>query len=109
VVGGLVGWLDAPVVTAVAGPRPDELDGLLAVQDLVVAVRPPTGGMSSAGRETLAALALHDLPDPTIRAVVCDPLPGGAARWRARAGLARLPAGHPVVAALLPAPGSVVA
>jgi hypothetical protein len=108
-VGGLLGWLDAPVVTAVAGPRSDELDGLLAAHDLVVAVRPPAGGISSAGREMLAALALHGLPGPASRAVACDPLPGGVARWRARAGLARLPAGHPVDEALLPAPRSVVA
>jgi hypothetical protein len=107
--GGLLGWLDAPVVTALAAPRPEGLNTLVAAHDLVVAVRPPAGGMSSTGRETLGALALEGLPDPAIRAVACDPLPGGVASWRARAGLARLPAGHPALAGLLAAPGSVVA
>ena len=107
VVGGLLGWLDAPVVTAVAGARPGELDELIAAQDVVVAVRPAVAAMSPACREMLAALALEELPDPSIRAVACDPLPGGMARWRARGGLARLPAGHPALQAL-PAPGGRV-
>jgi hypothetical protein len=65
--------------------------------------------MSPAGGELLAALALQDLPDPSIRAAACEPLPGGLARWRARAGLARLPAGHPALDAPPAAGGSGVA
>jgi hypothetical protein len=92
VLGPLLGWLDAPVVTALAGPRAAELDALVAQHDLVVAVRPAAGGaVSASGAEALAALALEGVGEA---AVACDPLAAGPARWRARAGLGRLPAGH---------------
>jgi hypothetical protein len=90
--GRLVGWLDAPIVTALAGPRAPAFDALAAEHDVFVAVRPAAGpGMSSAARDALASLALSGLGGVTV---ACDPLPAGVASWRARAGLARLPAGH---------------
>jgi hypothetical protein len=99
--GRLLGWLDAPIVTALAGPRSAEHDALVADHDLVVAVRPVAGGaLSEAGGEALAVLALQGLDGWSL---ACDPLPAGPARWRARAGLARLAPTHPAVAALGPA------
>jgi hypothetical protein len=99
--GRLLGWLDAPIVTALAGPRSAEHDALVADHDLVVAVRPTAGGaLSDAGAEALTALALEGLEGWSL---ACDPLPAGPARWRARAGLARLAPAHPAVAALGPA------
>jgi hypothetical protein len=101
VLGRLIGWLDAPIVTVLAGPRSAEHDALVADHDLVVAVRPTAGGaLSEAGGEALAALALEGLEGWSL---ACDPLPAGPARWRARAGLARLAPAHPAVAALGPA------
>jgi hypothetical protein len=47
--------------------------------------------VSASGAEALAALALEGVGEA---AVACDPLAAGPARWRARAGLGRLPAGH---------------
>jgi hypothetical protein len=103
----LLGWLDAPVVTALAGPRTPELDSLIVAHDLVVAVHPPaSAGISPFGRAALAALALGGLGDEAVRAVTCEPLAGGFARWRALAGLARLPTAHPAVQAL-GAPGGL--
>jgi hypothetical protein len=97
----LLGWLDAPIVTALAGPRSAEHDALVADHDLVVAVRPVMGGaLSEAGAAALTALALEGLDGWSL---ACDPLPAGPARWRARAGLARLAPAHPAVAALGPA------
>jgi hypothetical protein len=99
--GRLLGWLDAPIVTVLAGPRSAEHDALAADHDLVVAVRPAAGGaLSEAGAEALTALALDGLDGWSLP---CDPLPAGPARWRARAGLARLAPAHPAVAALGPA------
>jgi hypothetical protein len=97
VLGRLIGWLDVPVVTALAGPRQAEHDALVADHDLVAAVRPAAGGpLSAGGAEALTALALERLDGWSL---ACDPLPSGPARWRARAGLARLPLDHPAVAA----------
>jgi hypothetical protein len=99
--GRLLGWLDAPVVTVLAGPRSGEHDALVTDHDLVVAVRPAAGGaLSDAGAEALTALALEGLEG---RSLACGPLPAGLARWRARAGLGRLSSAHPAVAALGPA------
>jgi hypothetical protein len=101
VLGRLLGWLDAPIVTVLAGPRSAEHDALVADHDLVVAVRPAAGGaLSEGGAEALTALALEGLDGWSL---ACDPLPAGPARWRARAGLARLARAHPAVAALGPA------
>ena len=101
VLGRLIGWLDAPMVTALVGPRPAEHDLFLADHDLVVAVRPAAGrALSEAGAQALTALALDGLDGWSL---ACDPLPAGPARWRARAGLARLSSTHPAVAALGPA------
>jgi hypothetical protein len=88
----LLGWVEVPMVTVVAGPRTEELDALIADHDLLVAVR----AAGSVG-EALAALALDGVG---IDAVACDPVSAGVARWRARAGLGRLPAGHTVLEAL---------
>jgi hypothetical protein len=96
--GRLICWLDAPIVTVLAGPRAAEHDELLSDHDLVVAVRP--AALSAEATYALTALALQDLDGWSL---VCDPLPTGPARWRARAGLARLAPAHPAVAALGPA------
>jgi hypothetical protein len=96
VLSSLLGWLDAPVVTALAGPRAVDHDALVAEHDLVVAVRPAAGGaVSASGAEALAALALAGIGQA---AVACDPIAAGPARWRARAGLGRLPSGHAALA-----------
>jgi hypothetical protein len=107
ILGRLLGWLDAPIVTVLAGPRSAEHDALVADHDLVVALRPGVGGalsaagaLAAAGAEALTALALEGLAGWSL---ACDPLPAGPARWRARAGLARLAPAHPAVAALGPA------
>jgi hypothetical protein len=101
VLGRLLGWLDAPIVTVLAGPRSAEHDAVVADHDLVVSVRPAAGGaLSEAGADALTALALEGLDGWSL---ACDPLPAGPARWRARAGLARLSSAHPAVAALGPA------
>jgi hypothetical protein len=98
VLGPLLGWLDVPIVTALVGPRAAEFDALVAEHDLVVAVRPAAGGfVSASGAEALAALALAGVGRA---AVACDPVVPGPARWRARAGLGRLPATHPALSAL---------
>ena len=100
VLGRLLGWLDVPIVTVLAGPRSAEHDSLVADHDVVVAVRPAVGGtLSEAGTEALTALALEGLDGWSL---ACDPLPAGPGRWRARAGLARLAPAHPAVAALGP-------
>jgi hypothetical protein len=98
VLGPLLGWLDAPMVTALAGPRTAQHDGLVEAHDVVVSVRPGVGGaVSASGADALAALALSGIGPA---AVACDPVAPGPARWRARAGLGRLPAAHPAVAVL---------
>ena len=73
---------DAPVVLAVAGPRPEPFEPLLADLDLCVAVLP--ADIEPALRE-LAAASL-----PAREHAVVQPLPPGPARWAAMAGLARL-------------------
>jgi hypothetical protein len=94
----MLGWLDAPIVTVLAGPRAVEHDALVTQHDLVVAVRPAAGGsVSASGADALAALALDGIGEG---AVAVDPIAAGPARWRARAGLGRLPASHPAVAVL---------
>jgi len=72
----------APIVLAIAGPRPEELEPLLGELDLCVAVLP--ADIDPALRE----LALARLPARS-RATV-TPLPPGPPRWAAMAGLARL-------------------
>ena len=72
----------APIVLAVAGPRPQELEPLLAALDLCVAVLPAE--IDPALRE----LALARLPARS-HAIVA-PLPPGPPRWAAMAGLSRL-------------------
>jgi hypothetical protein len=72
----------APVVLAVAGARPPELEPLLARLDLAIAALP--GDIEP---------ALGELALTTLRArarVVLSPLPPGPPRWAAMAGLARL-------------------
>jgi hypothetical protein len=99
--GRLLGRLDAPIVTALAGPRSAEHDALMSDHDLVVAVRPAASvALSEAGADALTALALAGLDGCSL---ACDPLPAGPARWRARVGLGRLAPAHPAVAALGPA------
>jgi hypothetical protein len=71
-----------PVVLAVAGPRPESLEPVLADLELCVAVLP--ADIDPALRE----LALARLP-ARAHALV-PPLPPGPPRWAAMAGLARL-------------------
>jgi hypothetical protein len=71
-----------PIVLAVAGPRPAELEPLLAELDLCVAVLPADVDPA------LRALALARLPARSHATVA--PLPPGPPRWAAMAGLARL-------------------
>jgi hypothetical protein len=72
----------APVVLAVAGPRPEPLEPLLAEADLCVAV------LAADIDPALRELAIARLPGRE-HAVVA-PLPPGPPRWAAMAGLARL-------------------
>jgi hypothetical protein len=72
----------APVVLAVAGPRPEPFEPLLADLDLCVAVLP--ADIDPALRE----LAVATLP--SREHAVVAPLPPGPPRWAAMAGLARL-------------------
>ena len=71
-----------PVVLAVAGPRPEPLEPLLAELELCVAVLP--ADIDPALRE----LAIARLP--ARNHAVVAPLPPGPPRWAAMAGLARL-------------------
>lgn len=72
--------VDGPLVTALAGPRPPELDALVAEHDLaVVAAAPDTA---------LARAAIGRLADQGIAASACAPLRRGIARTLALAGLA---------------------
>ena len=72
----------APVVLAIACPRPAAFEPLLARLDLALAVLPADA------EPALRALALASLParEPCI----VPPLPPGPPRWAAMAGLARL-------------------
>jgi hypothetical protein len=72
----------APVVLAVAGPRPEPLEPLLAEFDLCVAVLP--ADIDPALRE----LAIARLP--ARNHAIVAPLAPGPPRWAAMAGLARL-------------------
>jgi hypothetical protein len=71
-----------PVAIAVAGPRPEALEPILATADVAVAVLPADAG------EPLRDLALAGLPGP-LRSIVGPP-PPGPSRWAALAGLTRL-------------------
>jgi len=72
----------APLVLAVAGPRPKPFEPLLADLDLCIAVLPAE--IDPALRE----LAVASLP--AREHAVVSPLPPGPPRWAAMAGLARL-------------------
>jgi hypothetical protein len=72
--------VDAPVVTALAGPRPAELEPLVDEHDLVVIAAEPGG--------PLAAAAIAAFGDRCVSAIACRPLARGPARALALAGLA---------------------
>jgi hypothetical protein len=72
----------APLVVAVAGPRPEPFEPLLAELDFCVAVLPADAD------PVLRELAIARLPGR--RHAVVPPLPPGPPRWAAMAGLARL-------------------
>jgi hypothetical protein len=72
--------VDGPLVTALAGPRPTELDALVAEHDLAVVAAPPDSA--------LARAAVAWLGDKRIAASACAPLRRGVARALALAGLA---------------------
>jgi hypothetical protein len=71
-----------PLVLAVAGPRPEPFEPLLAEADLCLAVLPADVD------PLLRELALARIP--TRNQLVVPPLPPGPPRWAAMAGLARL-------------------
>jgi hypothetical protein len=74
----LAGALEVPLVTVVAGPRCEVVEGLLAEQDLVLVVTAdPEGPL---GRLAVASC--------TGAALACGPCGAAAARWLALAGLA---------------------
>lgn len=83
--------VDVPTVVAAAGPRCGAVDDLLDDQDLIVVVPPARGS------ETVAELALASLGARRAPAVPCPPLPQGATRLLALAGLGRLRAGGDAV------------
>jgi hypothetical protein len=70
---------DAPVVLAVARPRDPAVDALLAERDLLVVAAPPGSPLASAAGEDVRGLRVP------VRA--CAPLPPGALRLTALAGL----------------------
>jgi hypothetical protein len=72
--------VDGPLVTALAGPRPPELDRLVAEHDLAVLAADPAASLA---RAALAALAGQGVP-----AMVWPPLRRGPRRALALAGLA---------------------
>jgi hypothetical protein len=72
--------VDGPLVTALAGPRPPELEPLIEEHDLVVVAADPTS--------TLAHAALEAFADRCVSALACRPLPRGLPRALALAGLA---------------------
>jgi hypothetical protein len=84
----------APTVLALAGPRDDVLDRLIAAQDLVV-VAPGHGA-----DEPLAALAIESVAALGVPAVACAPVGRGRGRMLAAAGVA---APRAAAAALAPA------
>jgi hypothetical protein len=72
--------VDGPLVTALGGARPAELEALVAEHDLaIVAAEPETA---------LARAALERLTARGVDAVACEPLRRGATRALALAGLA---------------------
>jgi len=89
--------VEAPVVLALAGPRPAAFDELLDDLDLIL-VSPPAG-MSAAALE----LALADLASTAPPVRVRRPLPRGTSRWLALAGRRRLPIDHDDARAVLAA------
>lgn len=72
--------IDGPLVTALAGPRPPELDGLVDDHDLVVVAADPTTPLATAALATLAARPASSL--------ACAPLRRGLPRALALAGVA---------------------
>jgi hypothetical protein len=70
---------DAPVVLAVARPRDPAVDALLAERDLLVVAAPPGSPLASAAGE--------DVSDLRVPVRACAPLPPGALRLTALAGL----------------------
>lgn len=86
-IGRVAAAVDVPVVVAATGPRCGALDELLDDHDLIVVVPP------ARGNETVAELALASLGTRRPPAVLCPPLPQGAMRLLALAGLGRLRAG----------------
>jgi hypothetical protein len=72
--------VDGPLVTALAGARPPELDLLVAEHDLAVLAADPAAPLA---RTAIAALAGHGVP-----ATACPPLRRGPRRALALAGLA---------------------
>ena len=71
--------VDASLVTALCGPRPSELDGLVAEHDLAVVAAPPDTPLARAGVAELAAVG--------VTAWACAPLPRGLMRTLALAGV----------------------
>jgi hypothetical protein len=71
--------VDGPLVTALAGPRPPELEPLIEEHDLVLVAADPS--------TTLAQAALAALADRCVSALACRPLPRGLPRGLALAGL----------------------
>jgi len=84
----------APTVLALAGPRDEMLDRLIAAQDLVVVARGPgaDGQLTELAVESVAALG--------VPAVACAPVGHGRGRMFAAAGIA---APRTAAAALAPA------
>ena len=72
--------VDGPLVTALTGARPPELDDLVAEHDLAVVAADPGSPLA---RAALASLAAHG-----IAATACAPLGRGVPRKLAIAGLA---------------------
>ena len=72
--------VDGLLVTALCGPRPPELDGLVAEHDLAVVVAAPDTPLTRAAAAQLRAAG--------IAASACAPLPRGLPRTLALAGIA---------------------
>jgi hypothetical protein len=72
--------VDAPLVTALTGARPAELDDLVVEHDLAIVAADPGS--------PLARAALARLADRGVAATACSPLGRGVARRLALAGLA---------------------
>jgi hypothetical protein len=71
--------VDGSLVTALCGPRPPALDGLVAEHDLVVVAAPPDA--------PLARAAVAQLDAAGVTACACTPLPRGLRRTLALAGV----------------------